>query len=137
MLLAINYFCKKLHLRFLTGFECISLRFSEHLFPNICVSQLFLIGSSGMQFQTMPNQSALSNVFRLALKNLCSTFNHLYLFECVFLQVQVVCKDNFYVPFLCVYVTLQRIFFDTKKWNNYCLLRVRKRFFHILLRRED
>ena len=84
----------------------------------------------------MPSQSALSIVFSLALKILCSTFNHLYLFECVFLQVQVVCKDDFHVFFVCVCYTLED-FFRTKKWNDYCLLRVRKSFFHILLGRQD
>ena len=38
----------------------------------------------------MPSQVALSSVFRLVLKILCSTFNYLYLFERIFLQVQVV-----------------------------------------------
>ena len=82
------------------------LRFSEHLFPNINVSQLFLVAFSGMKFQTMPSQGALSSIFSLALKILCSTFKHLYLFERVFLQVQVVCKDDFHVSFVCIYVTL-------------------------------
>ena len=54
----------------------------------------------------MPSQGALSSIFNLALKILCSTFKHLYLFERVFLQVQVVSKDDFHVSFVCVYVTL-------------------------------
>ena len=54
----------------------------------------------------MPSQGALSSVLSLALKILCSTVKHLYLFERVFLQVQVVFKNDFHVPFVCVYVTL-------------------------------
>ena len=54
----------------------------------------------------MPSQVALSSVFRLALKILCSTFNYLYLIERIFLQVQAVCKDDFRVPFECVYAAL-------------------------------
>ena len=72
-------------------------KFSELPFANIYVPQLFLIASFGMQFQTVPSQVALSNVFRLALKILGSTFNFLYLFECIF---QVLCKDDFHVPFV-------------------------------------
>ena len=53
----------------------------------------------------MLSQGALSSVFSLALKIFCSTFKQLYLFEHVFLQVQVVGKDDFYVPFVCIYVT--------------------------------
>ena len=49
----------------------------------------------------MPNQVALSSVFRLALKTLSNTSNYLYLFQYIFLQVQVVCKDDFHVPFAC------------------------------------
>ena len=44
----------------------------------------------------MPSQVTLSSVFRLGLKVLRSTFNYLYLFEHIFLQVQVVCKDDFH-----------------------------------------
>ena len=62
-----------------------------------------MAASSRMQFQTMPSQVALSSVFRLALKTLCSAFNYLYLLERV---LQLVCKDSFLVPFVCVYVTL-------------------------------
>ena len=84
-------------------------------FPNICVSQLFLIASSGMQFQTMPSQSALSSVFRLALKILCSAFNYLHLFERIFSQVQIICKDDFHV-LLCVFMLhFRRSFSHTKK----------------------
>ena len=88
------------------GSEYILLRFSEYFFPKICVSQVFLIASSRMYFQTMASQGALSNVFSLALRILRSTFKYLCIFECVFLQVQVVWKDDFHVPFMCVYVTL-------------------------------
>ena len=50
----------------------------------------------------MPSQVALSSVFRLALKTLCSTFNYLYLFGRIF---QIVGKDDFLVPFLsCVFI---------------------------------
>ena len=65
-----------------------------------------------MQFQTMSSQGALSSVFRLALKILRSTFKHLYLFE---LQVQVVYKGDSHVSFVCVCVTLQRVFSQKKK----------------------
>ena len=51
----------------------------------------------------MPSQVALSSVFRLAVKALCSTFNYLYLFERIF---QVVGKNDFLVPFVYVYLTL-------------------------------
>ena len=54
----------------------------------------------------MPSQVALSSVFRLALKILRSIFNYLHLFERIFLQFQVVCKDDFHVLYVCVYVTL-------------------------------
>ena len=54
----------------------------------------------------MLNQGALSSVFSLALEILCSTFKHLYLFEFVFLQIQIVCKDDFHVAFAYDYVTL-------------------------------
>ena len=69
----------------------------------------FSQASSGMYFQTMPSQVALSSVYRLALKIVCSTFNYLYLFERNFLQVQVVCKDDFNVPFVSFYVTLKSV----------------------------
>ena len=49
-----------------------------------CISQLFLIVSSRMQFQTMPSKAVLFSVFRLALKIFCSAFNYLYLFERIF-----------------------------------------------------
>ena len=54
----------------------------------------------------MPSQGALTSVLSIALKNLCSTVKHLYLFERVFLKVQVVCKNDFHAPFVCGYVTL-------------------------------
>ena len=54
----------------------------------------------------MLSQGALTSVLSIALKILCSTVKHLYLFERVFLQVQVVCKNDFHAPFVCVYVTL-------------------------------
>ena len=62
----------------------------------------------------MPSQGALSSVSSLALKILFSIFKHLYLFECVFLQVQLVCKDNFHFLFACVYLTPATIFFTKK-----------------------
>ena len=54
----------------------------------------------------------------------------------------MVCEDDFHYPFVCVYV--REVFHKRKqnkqkknKWSNYCLLRVRKSFFHILLEREE
>ena len=104
-------------------------KFPELLFANIYVPQLFLIASFGMQFQTVPSQVALSSVFRLALKILGSTFNFLYLFECIF---QVVFKMIF------MFLLSEDHFTENKKskWNNYCSLRVRKSLFHIILERE-
>ena len=111
------------------------------LFPNICVSQPFLITSSRIQFQTMSSQGALSSVFSFALKILCSTFKRLYLFEC-FLTSLGSLQRRFSCSFcvgLCY--TLEGFFFPKNKnkrnWNNYFLLRVRKSFFHVLLGRED
>ena len=86
----------------------------------------------------MPSQVALSSVFRLAVKALCSTFNYLYLFERIF---QVVGKDDFLVPFLSCVFMLHFIGSISKKkkskGSNYCWLRIRKRSFHILLERDD
>ena len=62
----------------------------------------------------MPSQVALSSVFRLVLKILCGAFNYLYLFEHMFLEVQVVCKDDFHIPFVCLCYTLEGIFHKTK-----------------------
>ena len=59
----------------------------------------------------MPNQVSLSSVFMLALKTVCSISSYLYLFERIFLQVRVVCKDDYGVFFVSVYVTLKRVFF--------------------------
>ena len=63
----------------------------------------------------MRSQVTLSSVFRLALKILCRTFNYLYLSEGTLLKVQVVSKDDFHVPFVCVYVTLYSVLFTKKR----------------------
>ena len=65
----------------------------------------------------MSSQVALSSVFRLAIKILCSTFNYLYLFERISLQVQVVYKDDFHVPFVCVFMLRFRGSFSQKNKN--------------------
>ena len=65
-----------------------------------------MIPLSGIKFQTMPSQVALSSVFKLPVNILGSAFNYLDLFECIFLQVQLVYKDDFYVPFVSVYVII-------------------------------
>ena len=58
----------------------------------------------------MPSQVALSSVFRLGLKHLCSTFNYLYLFEHTFLQARVVHEDDFHLTFVCLCYTLEGLF---------------------------
>ena len=123
----INYFRKNLH----QGFEYILVRMSE-----ICVSQLFLIASFGIWFQTVPSQVALSSVFRLALKNCV-----VYSITCIYVSV------FFYKFLLCMFMlhfirsfSKKKIIIIIKiknKWSNYCLLMVRKSFFHILLERDD
>ena len=60
----------------------------------------------------MNSQVALSSVFRFGLTNLCSTFSYLYLLEHNFLQVKVVCKDDFHIP--CVFMLHFRRFFSQK-----------------------
>ena len=65
-----------------------------------------MIASSGIKFQTMPSELALSSVFKLPLNILGSAFNYLDLFERIFLQVQLVYKDDFHVPFVSVYVII-------------------------------
>ena len=90
----------------------------------------------------MPSQVALSSVFRLGLKHLCSTFSYLYLFEHTFLQARAVHEDDFYVTFVCLCYTLEGLFHkktskQKSKWSNYCLLSVVKCFLHILLERDD
>ena len=78
----------------------------------------------------MPSQVALSSVFRLALKILCSTFSYLYLFERIFsdsLQRWFSCSFC-----VCLCYTLEALFHEKikkSKWSNYCSLRVRKSLF--------
>ena len=83
---------KNLHLKCLAEFWMYFAKIFRKPFPNHLCLSTFL----DMQFQTMPSQVTLSSVFRLGLKVLRSTFNYLYLFEHIFLQVQVVCKDYFH-----------------------------------------
>ena len=63
----------------------------------------------------MPSQVALSSVFGLALKILCNTLNYLHLFERIVLQVQVICEDDFHVPFVCIMLHFRGSSSHTKK----------------------
>ena len=86
--------------------------FRTNFSKNLCFPS-FLMTSSRILFPTMSSQVALSRVFRLALKTLCSTS-----ITCIYWSVffQVVCKDDFHFPFLRVYVTLQKAF-STKNFK--------------------
>ena len=61
------------------------------------------------------------------------------------LQIKVVWKDDVHVSLVCVWVCVIMLDFrgfssrKTHKniWSSYCLLRVRKSYFHILLEREE
>ena len=107
----INYFCKNLHRRCLTGFwmyfaKIFRTTFSKHLcFPTFLDSFFQNVVSNNGK---IPSQVALSSVFRLALIILCSTFSYLYLFQGNFLSsLQRWFSCSFSV---CLCYTLEGIF---------------------------
>ena len=104
--------------------------FSKYLcFPTLLDSFFWNVVSNNAQSR------CFIQCFQRSTKILRSTFKHLYLFERVFYKFRQF-ANMIFMFLLCVFMLLFQKKYQ-KKWSNYCLLKVRKRFFHILLGRED
>ena len=113
----------------------ILLRFSEQVFPNICSFPTFLYRF----FQNEVSNNAQSSCFMkiVSTKNFIQYFQLLVFIRAYFFKQFA---NMIFMFFLFVFMLHFRWLFSQKvkksKWSIYCLLRVRKSLFCILLEKD-